>query len=256
MYRSLWKRLTAGEARVRAVGTLTRNYEEAVPDELKEKYARTKTPYAERLVARDVLWRELRDALDATPVEPDVELVKQSFISAIDERISPKDLTECELEEFFANHSPLHDGVAEQIEGLIRGAGPRKRRTPRDPDMRYRCWHVPLPAAQPSPTPLRLRLFICPAGTLENVYRAPHALIAGLERGTQGKLPASEAEAAETAGFAWSKTIYGAWIHQCVWPVQEAESVGAEGVAQEIVNMLAKTRLLACGAVGGTHPDG
>lgn len=231
VYRELWTTPTEGDARVRAVGTLTRVGGSTEPD-------------PNRLFARDVTWRDLRNALDslhtAGAIEPECRLVAESFVTAIDERISPAPLTRDAQQEFFHLHAPLLDGVKGEIARLVRGTGAPKRIDGKA----YFGWRVPLPGA--TDAPLFLRLYLSPQGTRLNLPGHPDALIAAPERDTNGTLDPAETGSVQAAGFSRTRDLDKYWLYRRAWPLAGLE---AEVVALEIVTMLAKTGLLLDGAV-------
>jgi len=116
VYRHLWRSPSPADAEVRAVGTLTRWPRSAQSVDVGQ------------LVARDVSWRELRDALGELlahdEVAPDVALVAGSFVHAIDERIAPKPPTEAELAEFLAGFESLLESTAKCVATLLSATDP------------------------------------------------------------------------------------------------------------------------------------
>ena len=164
---------TPGDAAIRAVGTLTRAGGATVLD-------------VRQLMARDVAWRELRDELcsllTAGVVEPECRLVAESFVTAIDERIAPAPPDKGAQQAFFATHEPLLDGVKDEIARLVRGAGAPKQIS----GEAYLGWRIPLPDA--TDAPLLLRRYLSPQNTRLNLPGHPDALIAALERDTNGTL--------------------------------------------------------------------
>ena len=231
VYRVLWKTPAPGDAHARAVGTLTRTGGPAEPD-------------PDQLVVRDVSWRELRDAIDATlksgEADPSARTVAESFVAAIDERIAPAPLTNAAQQAFFAEHSPLLNAVASGIANVIKGTGPRRKIR----GEAYFGWRIPLP--DPTGQPLFLRLYLSPAGTRLNLPGAPDALIAAPERDADGTLEKPASDAAQAAGFLKTKDFDKYWLHRRVWPL---EALVAEAAAHEIVDGLAKTGLLPEGAI-------
>jgi hypothetical protein len=231
-YRLLWAARSPGDAEARAVGTLTREGSDAVAN-------------PDSLVARDVSWRELRDALDvqlsADAVEPEVRLVALSFVAAIDERIAPIPPGKDELAAFFAAHGSMLEQVAAQTQRLL-GAGPAKKIR----GEAYLGCRIALP--DPSGQPLFARLYLSPAGSRLNLPGSPDALIAAPERDPNGTLEPAASVAAEAAGFLRTKDFDGFWLHRHVWPLEEAV---AEDVAREIADRLTATGLL--GAMPEAH---
>jgi hypothetical protein len=232
VYRELWRTPGQGDAVIRAVGTLTRTGGASEPD-------------PDQLIAREVAWRELRDALHhllaSGAVEPECRLVAASFVTAIDERIAPAPLTEDAQHEFFATHEALLDGVKDAIARLVRGTGAPKRIRGKA----YLGWRIPLPGA--TAAPLFLRLYLSPQSTRLNLPGQPDALIAAPERDADGTLEPGESAAVKAAGFPRTKDLDGYWLHRHPW---ELTGLDTESVAGEIVAMLAKTGLLVDGAIG------
>jgi hypothetical protein len=235
VYRDLWGARQPGDAEVRAVGTLTRAGGAREPD-------------PERLVARDVAWRQLRDGLGgvlaAEEVEPGCRLIAESFVLAIDERIAPAPSTGDEQHHFFAQHEPLLDLVRDEIARLVHGTGAPKRIR----GDAYFGWRIPLPGAVEAP--LYLRLYLSPRSTRLNLPGYPDALIAAPERDADGTLQPGESAAVQAAGFPRTKDLDRYWLHRHPWPLV---GLDARAAASEIVTMLAQTELLQAGATDGAQ---
>lgn len=214
---------------MRAVGTLTRTGTAAPPD-------------PDRLVARDVSWRELRHALytrlATQDIEPEVRLVAESFVAAIDARIAPVPPSQEEQTAFFASHESSLDEVADKVGRLLGASGPVKRIR----GEAYVGWRVPLLAT--AGQPLFVRLYLSLAGTGLNLPGAPDALIAAPERDSDGTLEPAASDAAQAAGFLKTKDLDRYWLHRRLWPV---EGLVADDVAREIADALTKTGLLVGG---------
>lgn len=230
-YRLLWEKPSPGDARVRAVGTLTRDGAEATPD-------------PDALMARDVSWRELRDAiasiLEAGGIAAGARSVAESFVVAIDERIAPVPPTKEKQDAFFAAHQKLLNAVASNIAHEIPGIGTRKKIR----GEAYFGWRMPLP--DPNSAPLFLRLYLSPAGTRLNLPGAPDALIAAPERDPDGTLEKRASDAAQAAGFLKTKDLDKYWLHRRVWPV---EGLDAEQAAAEIADALKRSVLAGDSAI-------
>ena len=226
VYRLLWRNPSPSDARMRAVGTLTRAGGDTLAD-------------PDSLVARDVSWRELRDALDARlaakDIEPEVRLVAESFVAAIDDRIAPVPPSKEEQTAFFASHEASLDEVADKIGRLLKASG----RAQSIRGEAYFGWRVPL--VDTAGQPVFVRLYLSPAGTRLNLPGAPDALIAAPERDSDGTLEPAASDAAQAAGFLKTKDLDRYWLHRRLWPV---EGLVADDVAREIADALTKTGLL------------
>ena len=227
VYRLLWTSPSPSDARLRAVGTLTREGSDVAPDPA-------------RLIGRDVAWRELRDAiqtrLDADGVEADVRLVAESFVAAIDNRISPIAPSPTEEAVFFAEHQPTLNAVAAELGELLGAREAAKKIRGRA----YLGWRIALPSCDGQP--LFARLYLSPAGTRLNLPGAPHALIAAPERDPNGTLEPAASVAAEASGFARTKDLDGYWLHRRIWPL---EGLIAPDVARQMADGFRSTGLLA-----------
>lgn len=230
VYRLLWRTTSPGDARIRAVGTLTREGGRTTPD-------------PNQLRASDVSWRDLRDVIDAVgpdgDIEPGARLVAESFLAAIDARIAPVHPSKVEQAAFFAATSGLLNGVAAEVGRRISGHGPAKQIH----GEAYVGWRIPLP--DPNNEPLFLRLYLSPAGTRLNLPGAPDALIAAPERDPNGALEKPAADRVEAAGFLKTRDLAGYWLHRRVWPVDELD---ANHAATEIVQALETSVLRREGA--------
>lgn len=231
VYRELWTAPTDGDAAVRAVGTLTRTGGE--------------TPVApDKLMARDVAWSEVRDAVNGIVtegvVEEDCRLVAASFVTAIDERIAPAPPTEDAQHEFFHEHEPLLDGVMDEIARIVSGTGAPKRIRGKA----YFGWRIFLPGA--TDAPLFLRLYLSPQGTRLNLPGHPDALVAAPERDPDGRLEPAESGKVQAAGFPRTKDIDKYWLHRHLWSLA---GLDAGTVANQLGTMLSMTGLLAEGAL-------
>lgn len=227
VYRDLWRPLVTGEAAVRAVGTLTRT---GCPK-------RTADPNL--LIARDVTWRELRDTLDHLRthdlIDPACELVAESFIAAIEDRIAPEPPADDLQQPFFRTHQPVLDKVKDAITERVSGTGAPKQIR----GTWYFGWRIPLPSANDAP--LFLRLYLAAQNTRLNLPRAPDSLIAAPERDADGTIDKPDRGAVEAAGFPVTKSITGDTLHRHLWPLA---SLDPQTVANQIVAMLRKTGLL------------
>lgn len=226
VYRLLWAPSPL-DARIRAVGTLTREGSDIAPDPA-------------RLVARDVTWRALRDAIEGElsvgNVAADVQLVAESLIDAIDNRISPTALTNADEASFFAKHEAVLNAVSLELGRLLGATGPAKKIRGRA----YFGWRLPLPSCDGQP--LFARLYLSPAGTRLNLPGAPDALIAAPERDANGTLEPRASVDAELAGFARTKDLDGYWLHRRIWPL---DGLAADDVARQIADGFRRTELVA-----------
>jgi hypothetical protein len=232
VYRLLWAPSAPSDARVRAVGTLTRLGSDAAPD-------------PSRLMARDASWRELRDVIEAElrthSVEPEVRLVAESLVAAIDERIAPIPPSKEEQAAFFAGHQSTLNRVASEIGHRLEAAGPARKIR----GEQYFGWRIRL--LDTAGQLLFVRLYLSPAGTRLNLPGAPDALIAALERDTNGTLEPSASVAAEASGFRRTKDFDGYWLHRCIWPV---EGLVSDAVSRQIADAVRTT-----GLVSGKAPE-
>ncbi len=231
VYRDLWADAGPGDAAIRALGTLTRNASDTEPD-------------PEHKIARDVSWRclgeELGTLLTNGHVEEECRLVAESFVAAINERISPAPPSADKQHEFFELHAPLLDGVKDEIARLIRGTGGAKAIR----GNAYFGWRIPLPSA--TDAPLFLRMYLSPRDTRLNLPGKPDSLIVAPERGPNGELESNEREQVKAAGFPRTKDIARFPLHRRLWSL---DGLDATATAAEIVALLAKTGLLLEGAI-------
>jgi hypothetical protein len=227
VYRLVWGEPRPAEARMRAVGTLTRDGSQARPD-------------PDRLIARDVSWRELRDALAQQlryrSIEPAIRLIAESLVDAVDGRIAPVPLSDAELHAFWRSHESLLDAVTKDVVSRLPTAGEAKAIS----GMAYFGQRVPLASANGEP--LFLRIYISPAGTGPNLPGGPDAFIAAPERDANGTLEESVSPAVEAAGFLKTKDLDGYWLHRHVWALQRLDRAAVVG---ELVDSLKRTALLA-----------
>lgn len=228
VYRDLWEDADPADATLRAVGTLTRT-------------ATTVEPDLDRRIARDVSWRQLADELDQLIASGDVEspcrLVAESFVAAINERISPIVPSTDEQSAFFASHEPLLNAVKDEIARRIPGTGAAKAIR----GEAYFGWRIPLPSARMD-APLYLRMYLSPRGTRLNFHGKPDALIVAPERDANGHLEPHERDPVKIAGFTLTKDIAGFTPpYRRLLPL---EGLDAGAAAQMIVSSLAKTELL------------
>lgn len=227
-YRHLWGQPAVSDAKLRAVGTLTRDPQDAKSVDL------------DRHIARDVSWRELRDViaglLHADEVAADVALVAQSFVDAIDHRIAPKPPTADELRSFLRDHESLLDTTSRLVaEGLATSHAVRKISGTGFAGRRIQL-------QDQAGESLAIRLYLAAAGSRLAIPGASDALVVGPERGTDGFMEPEAHAALEAAGFPRLKDIEGwAWRRR-VWPLDHLSD--ATQIADEIVPALLATRLI------------
>lgn len=238
VYRRLWHPGEPGDAKVRAVGTLTRQGSPRQPD-------------PDSLIARDVSWRELRNTLHQLHanglLSADVELVTSAFIDAIDERIAPPEWTDEQLAAFFAEHR----GVLDHVKGQIASRWGSEVAAKAVRGRAYHGWRIPL--ADIGGGTMFLRLYLAPAGTRLNLPGAPAALIAAPERDANGNLEDFEAIAINDAGFVRSRDHDGYWLHRRLWPLN---AIDADRVTSELSDALTAADLVPRGSPPTVVPRG
>lgn len=232
VYRRLWGAPSPPEAQVRAVGTLTR-----------EPRSPHRVVDADRLVARDVSWRELRDTLHgllaAGEVASDVALIAESFVHAIDERIAPRPPTEAELASFLADYETLLEETSSCVARLLSVTRPLIPTTARDlHDFAGRR----IVLADEPDSKLYVRLYLAAAGSRLAIPGTADALVVGPERDTNGNLNRDEEPMVEAAGFTRLKDFGGYVWRRRVWPIDE--DTDPDELAEEIALALRATGLI------------
>lgn len=227
-YRHAWSALpTDGEAKLRAVGTLTRPGGTTTPD-----------PIALR--ARDVAWSEMADRLegllDGGELEADVSLVTRSFLHAIETLIDVKPPDASQYDAWYARQAMVVDHIAAQ---LAQQPYATKRAIS---GVEYRGHRVGL--LDVNGERLNLRIYASPVGARLMVHGWPDAVIVGVERGTDGELEPDAAVAVAEVGFHRHRDIDGWWLHRDFWALERA-TAAPQSVVDEVLERLSATGLIA-----------
>jgi len=227
VYRYLWRLQTAGGAKIRAVGTLTRN-----------PRIRHRVDTGE-LIARDVSWRELHatlaHVLSTDGVEPDVRLVGYSFVEAIDERIAPKPPTAGELAAFHKRFNALLIDTSTHVATTLGGGTPKLTT-----GAGYVGRRIVL--IDSGGRTLFLRLHLAAKGSRLAIPGTPDALVVGPERDANGTLEPEAWPGVEQAGFSPLKDNDGYMWRRRVWPIDDDSSSGE--LAEEIARAIRSTGLV------------
>jgi hypothetical protein len=227
LYRQIWMTLpTATEAKVRAVGTLTRFGSDTTPD-------------LEALRGRDVSWSELGDALTelitGSSLEPNIELVAASFLRAIETRIAPQKADHEALQHYLTSQRPLVDSVVRAVINHL-GAVPAPGGSGSD----YVGARARL--TDTAGEPLFVRVYATPAGGRLNVAGWGSAVIAVLERNSDGTLDQPSRDAATAAGFHNLRDLDGYYMHRALWT---ADGADASQIAKDLVHRIKDTKLIS-----------
>jgi len=228
-YRRVWSRLpTWGEARQRAVGTLTR-HGGPMPVELAA------------LRARDVTWSQVRDRLrallEAGELATDVALVAASFLEAIDAQIAVEAPDPSHLKAWLAQHRPVVDAIGDELTSLLPGASAAS-----SSGGQFVARRVTIPEVLGRA--LVLRVYASPAGSGLTLPGWPDGVIVGVERDANGTLEAEAALRFAEVGFLRRRDIDGFWLHRELWPMEQARQDPAATAAQ-VVELVAATGLVS-----------
>jgi hypothetical protein len=227
-YRRVWQELAAaGEADVRAVGTLTR---EGGPHKA--------DPTA--MVAADVSWTQIADLLEdllaAGQLEESVRVVAESFLSAVRTVIGGEKPDPALAKAWLDEHHALVGAVVVALQRRLGGT-----RVPSTGGKWFRAERLRL--TDVNGVPLDLRVYVTPAGGDVNLPGWPGALVVGVERDTDGTLAASDSPAVTAAGFPRQKDLGGYRLHRRLWSVEQLDD-GVDEVVETVVAGAAATGLL------------
>lgn len=195
-YRHLWRDLTVGEARIRAVGTLT-------PKTTTQANALPDTVDLDRLQARDVAWSQVTDLLTRLDahgaLETDVRLVAMSFRDAIPLRLAPIPLDEQAVPDFLqraaAPAQELAQAVADALGTHATGGGSAHD---------FVGYYVRY--TDPSEQPVVLRIIATPAGGVLCPAGEGDSLIVAIGRDANALLSGDDRANATAAGIPTRRT--------------------------------------------------
>jgi hypothetical protein len=227
LYRQIWSALPAGtEAKVRAVSTLTRLGSTAPPD-------------LNTLRGREVSWIEvgerLAELICAGAVDASVRPVAKSFVRAIETRIAPQKVDPEEVQRFLGLHRPLVDSIVSTVIDQLGAVA-----APGGSGSDYVGARAQL--TDTAGEPLFLRVYATPAGGRLNVAGWSDAVIAVLERISDGTLDPPSREAATAAGFHKLRDLDGYYMHRAIWA---SDGATASQIAAELVERIRDTKLIS-----------